>query len=98
MAFKKTPAAKPPVTVDDFVAAAGQPVAVAATSEPVAATVYPWEGKRSDKPTEVYNMRFTEEQKAKLQFIADNSKYSIQSFVLEALLPAIEQEIKRLTD
>jgi hypothetical protein len=98
MAFKRPPMAKPPVSADDFVAAAGQPVAVAATSEPVAAPVYPWEGKRSDKPTEVYNMRFTEEQKAKLQFIADNSKYSIQSFVLEALLPEIEREIKRLTE
>lgn len=97
MVFKKTPIAKPPASVDDFVSAAGQPVAVTA-SEPVSAPVYPWEGKRSDKPTEVYNMRFTEEQKAKLQFIADNSKYSIQSFVLEALLPAIEQEIKRLTE
>lgn len=95
MVFKKTP---PPASVDDFVSAAGQPVAVAATSEPVAATVYPWEGKRSDKPTEVYNLRFTEEQKAKLQFIADNTSHSIQSFVLQALLPAIEQEIKRLTD
>jgi hypothetical protein len=96
MAFKKTPTAKTPVSADDFVSAAGQPVVVdsAMLFEPPVS--YPWEGKRNDKRTELYNLRLTEEEKAKLQYIADNTKYSIQSFIRENLMPIIDAEVEKL--
>lgn len=76
-------------TEAQFVAAAGQPV--------VAATL-PWVGLDDEKSRELYNLRLTEAEKAKLAFIVENTKFkSMQEYCMHVLRPAIEAEIARLT-
>ncbi|NUZ09052.1 hypothetical protein [Piscinibacter koreensis] len=56
----------------------------------------PWEGKRADKQTEVFNLRLTEVELEKLRFIAANTPDSMQAFIRKTLLPAIEAKLDQL--
>lgn len=95
MAFKKTPTAQPAKDASDFIAAAGQPVLVRTSIDPEHS--YPWDGLRDDKPTEIYNLRLTEVQKAKLKYISDHGGVkSMQVFVMDALNTAIDAKIDEL--
>ena len=56
----------------------------------------PWEGKRNDKQTEVFNLRLTEVELEKLRFIAAHTPDSMQAFARKVLLPAIEAKLHDL--
>ena len=56
----------------------------------------PWEGKRDDKQTEVFNLRLTEVELEKLRYIAANTPDSMQTFVRKILLPAIDAKVSEL--
>lgn len=59
---------------------------------------YPWQHPRvRDDVLKVYNLRLPEPYLLKLRFIAGNTPGSMQRFCLDALLPAIDAEIERLT-
>lgn len=95
MAFKKAPTAQPPKDASDFIAGAGQPVLVRTNIDTEHS--YPWDGLRDDKPTEIYNLRLTEVQKAKLKHISDHGGVkSMQVFVMEALNAAIDAKIDEM--
>lgn len=89
MAFKKLP---PMPSADSFIAGAGKPVHAR-----VPMAVLPWDGLRSDKNTELYNLRMTERQKAMLQFISDSTPDSMQAFCMRAIEAATVAKIKELT-
>lgn len=105
MSFKRPPKIK---SADDFISGAmtsvqAEPQSVAVPS-PAAApassaaepTGFPWEGKRSDKQTELFNLRLTEVELEKLRYIAAHTPDSMQAFVRKALLPAINAKLKEL--
>ena len=58
---------------------------------------WPWEGKRTDKQTEVFNLRLTEVELEKLRYIAANTPDSMQAFIRKTLLPAIDARLNELT-
>ncbi len=59
--------------------------------------VYPWDEKGiRDDVLKVYNLRLPEAYLLKLKYIADHTPGSMQKFCMDALLPAIDQEIDRL--
>ena len=60
------------------------------------AAAKPWEGKRADKQTEVFNLRLTEVELEKLRYIAANTPDSMQAFVRKTLLPAIDAKLDDL--
>jgi len=51
-----------------------------------------------DDVLKVYNLRLPEPYLLKLKHIADNTPKSMQKFCLDALLPAIDKEIKKLSE
>jgi hypothetical protein len=58
----------------------------------------PWDHPRvRDDVLKTYNLRLPEPYLLKLRFIAGNTPGSMQRFCLDALLPAIDAEITRLT-
>ncbi|WP_092342858.1 MULTISPECIES: hypothetical protein [Candidatus Ichthyocystis] len=59
-------------------------------------TRLPWEGKRTDKKTEQFNLRLSECELEKLRFISANTPLSMQSFIRSALTTAIEKKIKTI--
>ena len=73
---------------------AAPPKEIKATAEK--ATLMPWEGKRSDKQTEIFNLRLTEVELEKLRFIAAHTPDSMQAFVRRVLLPAIDAKLADL--
>jgi|GEM_PF-1555589 len=58
---------------------------------------WPWEGKRTDKQTEVFNLRLTEVELEKLRYIAANTPDSMQAFIRKTLLPAIDAKLNDMT-
>lgn len=62
-----------------------------------AAPERPWEasGVRGDV-TKVFNLRLPEPLKLKLDYIRENTRISAHEFVMSALVPAVEAEIRRL--
>lgn len=76
-------------SVDEFIEAAGKPAVD---------TVLPWVGLDDKRSRELFTLRLTEAEKAKLQFIVENTKVkSMQEFCMQALRAAMEIEIQRLT-
>lgn len=57
---------------------------------------WPWEGKRTDKQTEVFNLRLTEVELEKLRYIAANTPDSMQAFIRKTLLPAIDAKLNEM--
>ena len=57
---------------------------------------FPWDGKRDDKQTEAFNIRFTEVELEKLRFIGANTPLSQHAFCRQVLIPAIEMKIREL--
>lgn len=53
----------------------------------------PWVGLREDKRTELYNIRLTEVEMAKLRFIAEHTPNSMQTFLIKNILPAIDHAV-----
>lgn len=74
-----------------------EPAAASAPVEPSAPPPLPWMGKRSDKQTELFNLRLTEVELEKLRYIAAHTPDSMQAFVRKALLPAIDAKLDELT-
>lgn len=60
---------------------------------------YPWqkEGVREDI-LKTFNLRLSEPDYLKLKFISENIPGSMQGFCLDAIIPAIEKQIKNLTE
>lgn len=67
--------------------------------EKIKETVYPWEAPfvREDVK-KLFSLRLSEPDMLKLQFINKKTGKSMHQFCLEAVLPAIEAEIARLTE
>ena len=99
--FKMPPtgATSVPKTASELAAAEDQFYSGATTIVKVdpADKVYPWEGLRSDKDTELFNLRLTEEEKSKLDYIAANTPQSRAKFAKEAFLVGLNAKIKELT-
>ena len=94
MKFSRPPTIK---TGDDFIFGATNTVrGTAPVREPVA-NPFPWHAKRSDRQTEVFNLRLTEVELEKLRYIATNTPDSMQAFVPEGLLPVIEAKLIEIT-
>lgn len=56
---------------------------------------FPWE-TANEKILKGVNLRLTEVQWSKLRFIADNSQYSIQKYIMAILEPAMEKSIQKI--
>ena len=92
--------AKPVATAPATTEAIAQFAAGAdARREEHAEVALPWEGKRSDKPTEMVNLRLTERQKTQLDFIAANAGVrSAQAWLMSIVGPALEETAGRLAN
>ncbi|NQT24951.1 hypothetical protein HQ585_06335 [candidate division KSB1 bacterium] len=68
------------------------------TPEKIKDEVYPWEAPyvREDVK-KLFSLRLSEPDMLKLQFINKKTGKSMHQFIMEAVLPAIEAEIERLT-
>lgn len=89
--FKRAPVGTKPETKSEsaFIEAAGKPAVT---------TVLPWVGLDDEKSRELYNLRFTAAEKAKLEYIVANTKFkSMQEYCMHILKPAMDAEIARLT-
>lgn len=96
--FKRPPTT---TTADEFIEGATNRVSIATNKELAAISQpesqsYPWIGKRSDKQTELFNLRLTEVELEKLRFIASHTPDSMQAFVRSALIPIIERKLKEI--
>jgi len=61
--------------------------------------VYPWEAPYvRDDVKKLFSLRLSEPDMLKLQFINKKTGKSMHQFCMEAVLPAIEKEIERLTE
>lgn len=87
--FRKPPQ---PATAEDFVGGGS----VQTLPDTVAGS-HPWTNLVGTKRSEIFNVRLTEAEAAKLAFIAENTPLSRQAFVLKVLLPAIDEKIAKLT-
>ncbi|WP_457572928.1 hypothetical protein [Desulfolithobacter sp.] len=89
--LRSAPARKKKTDLDAFAAAAG-------SSRTETDTVYPWEEPHvRDDVMKNLPIRLPEPLYLKLKFIADNSPYSMNSFIIERIIPEIEKEIAELT-
>lgn len=67
--------------------------------KPAVQKEHPWIGLDDTKRRELYNIRLTEAEKAKLEFIVENTKFkSMQEYCMGKLGAAIDDDIKRLTN
>ena len=82
--FTRTPK-KTATSVEDFISKVDPTV--------VQDDKLPWTSLRGDKRTELYNIRLTEVEMAKLRFIAENTPNSMQAFLMKIILPAIDRAI-----
>lgn len=89
--LRSAPARKKEMDLDKFAAGAGRP-------RTETDTVYPWEEPQvRDDVMKNLPIRLPEPLYLKLKFIADNSPYSMNSFIIERIVPEIEKEIGGLT-
>ncbi len=87
--LRSTPARKRQVDLDAFAAGAGR------TGD--RDTVYPWQEPHvRDDVKKSIPLRLPETLYLKLKYIADNTPYSMNSFILERLEQVIEEELRRL--
>lgn len=88
--LRSTPAIKKGVDLDAFAAGAGKP-------SPKSHIPYPWEEPhiREDVKKNL-PLRISEPLYLKLKFIAENTPYSMNSFILERLTEEIEEEVAKL--
>lgn len=101
--FTRKPNTQAAPAVEDFIAAAGQPVT--ALSDTTSSHIisydskpFPWEDSRvRDDVAKVYNLRLPEPYLLKLKYIAEHTPDSMHKFCLDALLPAIDAKIDQLT-
>jgi hypothetical protein len=90
MEFKANP--RKPKTQEDFVGGGSvQTVPDYASTETL-----PWINMTKTKRTERFIVLLTEAEAAKLAYIANNTKYSRQSFIQEVLLPSIDKKISEI--
>lgn len=99
--MSKFSAKKPvPATPDEFIEGAGKGATDVETkkAKPSKSAAYPWEAPtvRADV-TKIKNIRLPEAYHMKLKFIAENSPKSAEAFIRDALMPAIDKEITKLT-
>ncbi len=90
--LRSTPAIKRDEDLDKFAAGAGKPSSKKQK-------VYPWEEPhvREDVKKSL-PLRLSEPLYLKLKYIAENTPYSMNSFILERLTEEIEEEVARLTN
>ena len=58
---------------------------------------YPW-SDADDRIIKPFNLRLPESLHQKLEFIKDNTPYSIHSFIMEVVEKAVEKELKDLLE
>lgn len=86
--FTRAPKKTTVNTVEEFISKAD---IISASKEDL-----PWAGLREDKRTELYNIRLTEVEMAKLRFIAEHTPNSMQTFLIKTILPAIDHAVDDL--
>lgn len=70
---------------------------IESAGKPAVTTVLPWVGLDDEKSRELYNLRFTAAEKAKLEYIVANTKFkSMQEYCMHILKPAMDADIARL--
>jgi hypothetical protein len=105
MAGKLTrkPRAQTTPGVEDFIAGAEKRLEISSQTTSSHTISYdtsplPWEDpKVRDDVLKVYNLRLPEPYLLKLKYIAEHTPDSMQTFCLDALLPAIDTKIEQLT-
>lgn len=101
--FTRKPKVQETPAVEDFIAGAEQRTSLSSDMEsshtiPYDTDPYPWEDpKVREDVLKVYNLRLPEPYILKLKYIAEHTPDSMQKFCLDALLPAIDAKIERLT-
>lgn len=59
---------------------------------------YPWgDDKVRDDLVKTFNIRLSEPDYLKLKYISDHTPESMHTFCLNAIIPAIEKQIKKIT-
>jgi len=62
-------------------------------------TKYPWGNEKvRDDLVKTFNIRLSEPDYLKLKYISDHTPESMHTFCLNAIIPAIEKQIKKLTE
>lgn len=101
--FTRKPKVQETPAVEDFIAGAEQHTSLSSDMEsshtiPYDTEPYPWKDpKVREDVQKVYNLRLPEPYILKLKYIAEHTPDSMQKFCLDALLPAIDAKIERLT-
>lgn len=100
---------RPLQSADDFVSGALRPVlgaeregpatAVPASDAAVASQTrtYPWVGLDDKRRREMFNIRFTDAEKAMLRFLEENGRDSMHAICVEILRPELLRRIEALT-
>lgn len=72
-------------------------IANAGLAHPPSDLLWPWSGLDDKRRTETFLLRFTRAEHAKIRWVVDQSNQrSMQSYCIEALKRAIEDDLKRL--
>ncbi len=91
-ALRSTPSKKRDAALDEFAAGAG-------TRNEKKQETYPWqEPQVREDVMKNLPLRLSEPLYLKLKYIAANTPYSMNSFILERLTEIIEEEIEQLTE
>jgi len=93
--LKRTPTKPAAKDMNAFIEGAEQRTS---TRTQASQELFPWDepGIRDDV-LKLYNLRLPESYLLKLKYISAHTPGSMQKFCLDALLPAIDEEIERLT-
>ena len=79
---------------------ASQPASPAVPASGVAVTpptpTYPWEGLDDKRRREMFNIRFTDAEKAMLKFLEENGRDSMHAICVEILRPELLRRIEAL--
>ena len=96
--LKRTPTKPAAKDMTAFIEGAEQRTSTEGKRMQAPQELFPWDepGIRDDV-LKLYNLRLPESYLLKLKYIAAHTPGSMQKFCLDALLPAIDEEIERLT-
>lgn len=96
MKFKKTSEADP---AKAFIEAAAEPMVQQRIGTSQHQVIHPWDSldpKYRDKRIAGVNLRLTETELSKLQYIKTHTNKSIQAFIMGVLTPVINEEIEKI--
>ncbi|TAL63642.1 MAG: hypothetical protein EPN79_15930 [Burkholderiaceae bacterium] len=86
-----------PDAAERFLSGADHAPAPQAKPSKAAPKALPWIDADDEARVGLYNVRFTKREKACLEYIGRHTPYSMHSFIVSVLRPAIAQKIMELT-